>query len=148
MTVLLGAAHKLVRKATRIGAQGNAVVTFVAAGYGQLLSLPVLDLEVSQLQRELGRGVVAGGRGLDSEWACPTRPRSCIATARWRVALSNHSEQAIDRGPAEASGAAVQVGGAHARRLRAAVINGHLDAVRVRAQAQGSRCRRHGAGRW
>ncbi|MFF3656312.1 hypothetical protein [Streptomyces olivochromogenes] len=68
MTVLLGAAHKLVREATRIGAQGNVVVTF-AAGYGQLLSLLVLDLEVSRLQRELGRGVVAGGRGLDPEWA-------------------------------------------------------------------------------
>lgn len=67
MTVLLGAAHELVREATRIGAQG-VVVTF-AAGYGQLLSLLVLDLEVSRLQRELGRGVVAGGRGLDPECA-------------------------------------------------------------------------------
>ncbi|MGW4983485.1 hypothetical protein [Streptomyces mirabilis] len=46
------------REATRIGAQGNVVVTFAAAGYGQLLSLMLLDLEVSRLQRELGRGVV------------------------------------------------------------------------------------------
>ncbi|MGW1504388.1 hypothetical protein ACWCQW_38850 [Streptomyces mirabilis] len=45
--VLLGADHKLVREATRIGAQGNVVVTFAVAGCGQLLSLPVLDLEVS-----------------------------------------------------------------------------------------------------
>ncbi|MCX4426228.1 hypothetical protein [Streptomyces mirabilis] len=56
------------REATRIGAQGNVVVMF-AATYGQLLSLLVLDLEVSRLQRELGRGVVAGGRGLDPECA-------------------------------------------------------------------------------
>jgi hypothetical protein len=63
VTVLLGATRKLAREATRIGAQGNAVVTFAAAGYDQLLSLLVLDLEVSRLQRELGRSVVAGVRG-------------------------------------------------------------------------------------
>ncbi|MBL3671449.1 hypothetical protein JL475_37280 [Streptomyces sp. M2CJ-2] len=40
-------------------------------------------------------------------------------------------------GPAEASGAAVQVGGARARHLRAGVVDDHLDEVAVGGQAEG-----------
>jgi hypothetical protein len=47
-----------------------------------------------------------------------------IGAAAWAAAP-------VDHGPAEASGAAVQVGGPQARGLWAGVVDGYLDAVRV-----------------